>query len=602
MRALFLIACVPALAQIDGPRLGLIAHGAQVRPILGVKGAATLGDALAPGRDLAVIAAALHYALASDASTGEVLLISERAVALVDAALFPDRIAMSPGGSAAALWFAGPAHFQIVTGLPANPSTRTVDASFLGEVKEFAVSDEGRIAGAWDAGAYIFSKEGSPAPLPVDDTITALAFFPHRSGLAIATPNRLLSLVDPDGNPVITTLYEFTGNAAGISVSSDYRRAVLAASDGLLYSIDLSSQSAAIVDCDCAPDSIAATGDSLFQLAGNPAKMFDASSNRVFSIPAAAAPDPLSITTATFSIFTGQAFTGTLAATGGTPPYAWSALSGKLPTGLQLAADGTITGTATGEVFAPPVIAVTDSTGARATRSITFLAFTASAPPISIEMPSTAGFAQAVTVSVRMASPFAGDVNGTLTLAFKSSAGADDPAIQFSTGGRSVSFTIPAGSTQATIAGKNDLTISTGTLAGAITLTATVTSPADAAPPPATATITSAATAPAIDSVTLSQTSGGLTVVVTGYTPTREISSGAFSFTAGGNATLAQSTITVPLAPAFSAWFGSAASAPFGGAFTLTVPFIVQGNASNVVRVAVNLTNGPGVSSVVSSK
>jgi hypothetical protein len=105
-----------------------------------------------------------------------------------------------------------------------------------------------------------------------------------------------------------------------------------------------------------------------------------------------------------------------------------------------------------------------------------------------------------------------------------------------------------------------------------------------------------------IDSVTLSHGSSALTVVVTGYTPTREISSGAFSFTAGANASLAQPTITVPLGTAFTQWFGNSASAQFGGQFTLTVPFNVQGNANNVVRVAVDLSNAIGLSSVVTSK
>jgi hypothetical protein len=98
--------------------------------------------------------------------------------------------------------------------------------------------------------------------------------------------------------------------------------------------------------------------------------------------------------------------------------------------------------------------------------------------------------AQQTSVGIHISSAFPGDVSGTLTLAFKASGGnVDDPMVQFATGGRSVSFTIPANSTQAQFAGKANAVISGGTLAGAMTLTATVTSPSDLPPPPATATV-----------------------------------------------------------------------------------------------------------------
>lgn len=57
---------------------------------------------------------------------------------------------------------------------------------------------------------------------------------------------------------------------------------------------------------------------------------------------------PLSITTTSLTSGTiGVPYTGSLAASGGVPPYTWSITSGTLPAGLTLAGNGVITGTPT---------------------------------------------------------------------------------------------------------------------------------------------------------------------------------------------------------------------------------------------------------------
>src|SRR5439155_928519 len=74
---------------------------------------------------------------------------------------------------------------------------------------------------------------------------------------------------------------------------------------------------------------------------------------------------PLSITTS--SLPSGQvqvSYSATLQATGGTPPYAWSVLSGQLPTNLALSpSSGTISGTPTVAGLFSFVIQVSDSAG-----------------------------------------------------------------------------------------------------------------------------------------------------------------------------------------------------------------------------------------------
>ena len=58
---------------------------------------------------------------------------------------------------------------------------------------------------------------------------------------------------------------------------------------------------------------------------------------------------------------TGVAYSGSVVASGGTAPYAWSVVSGALPAGLSLSSSGAITGTPTGAAHAAFTVQVTDS-------------------------------------------------------------------------------------------------------------------------------------------------------------------------------------------------------------------------------------------------
>ena len=104
-----------------------------------------------------------------------------------------------------------------------------------------------------------------------------------------------------------------------------------------------------------------------------------------------------------------------------------------------------------------------------------------------------------------------------------------------------------------------------------------------------------------ITSVALQQVTGGLSVVVTGYSNTREVSSGSFTFTASSGNTLSQTQFTVALTSAYAAWFSSTASNPTGGQFKLTVPFSVTGSTAAITKVSVTLTNAKGASAAASS-
>ncbi|HYP08848.1 MAG TPA: putative Ig domain-containing protein [Bryobacteraceae bacterium] len=85
------------------------------------------------------------------------------------------------------------------------------------------------------------------------------------------------------------------------------------------------------------------------------------------------------ITTSSLSGGTvGQPYSASLAAGGGTPPYAWAVSAGSLPAGLTLASNGAITGTPTTAGASSFTARVTDAANQSATRD---LQITITAPP-----------------------------------------------------------------------------------------------------------------------------------------------------------------------------------------------------------------------------
>jgi hypothetical protein len=304
---------------------------------------------------------------------------------------------------------------------------------------------------------------------------------------------------------------------------------------------------------------------------------------------------PLTITTTSLPGGSlNKPYSQTLVATGGTQPItSWTITSGNLPTGLTLnPSTGVISGTPTVAGSSSFTVQATDSARGTVSKSLTLTVI--SPQPVSIVIPASAGSGQQPGIGVSVPTPATSDINGTLTLAFVSSVGGTDNMVRFApSGSTSITFTIPQGSTTAPNA-----TVITGTVAGTITLTASV-----VGNPDVIQTIVIAPAVPVISSVLLQQVTGGLNVVVTGYSNTREVSSGSFTFTVSSGNTLSQATIAVPLTAAYATWFGNSSSNATGGQFKLTVPFsVTQGSAIAVTKVTVTLTNVQGVSAAVSSQ
>jgi hypothetical protein len=542
--AVFLLGAAASFGQIAGPQLGWLTENGQIRPILGLPGAAAIGSAIGVGHNLGMMAVSPRqdYVLAADADSGvAVVIVPGLSVSPIPGAAFgASRITMSPRGSAAALWFDANCHFEIVSGLPDAPVVREIDTTFLGAPVAMAVSDDGALlAGAWESGVYTFGPDGAVNRVSPEGDVDALAFYAGRSDLVLATAMQILSVV----NGTVSVVYQQAdapprrrvrgvSASADIATSFDNRWIVRASRTGTILTIDSTTGAPMIQDCGCAPEGVFGLGGSVFRLTSRDVKIVDTAAGSIFAVPPSAGP-----------------------------------------------------GTATAQAVTAAISQI---------------------PPLTIGgLPTSPGYKQQPGITVTLAAPYTTALTGTLTLGFSSSVGGDDQMIQFanSAGGRTATFAIAAGSTQASFSGSSSIPVQTGTVAGTITLTITSVTSAgtDVTPSPQQmATITTNPTVPFIQTVVFSQTSGGLTVKVNGFSSSRDMVSGLFHFAPASNASIPQSDVTVPLSSPFTTWYQNTASNQFGSQFSLTVPFSVQGNPSEIVAVTVTLTSSKGASNPAS--
>ena len=295
----------------------------------------------------------------------------------------------------------------------------------------------------------------------------------------------------------------------------------------------------------------------------------------------------------------GQPYSQTLSAQGGAPPYSWSAAG--LPSGLSIdPATGTISGTSTAAGTFSVTVTVTDSSSNTAVNLFSLSMPLPPAPSISIgSIPASSSPASQVPVQVTIPQPYsAGAITGQITLSFTpATSGAKDPSIQFASGGTSATFTIAAGQTSAVFSVPAEA-FATGTLAGTLTLSASAQAfGVDITPTPAPSQATTiAAAAPAVTAAQLSSSGQTITILVSGFSTTDQVTQAVFNFTATGNNQLQTAQFTVPVTTPFSTWYSSAAAAGFGSQFLYSQTFTVQGDATVVALKSVTLTNQTGSS------
>jgi hypothetical protein len=326
-----------------------------------------------------------------------------------------------------------------------------------------------------------------------------------------------------------------------------------------------------------------------------------ATATQAFTIAVTAA---LTITTATLPDGTvGTAYNQTLAAAGGSGSLAWSISTGALPGGITLSSGGSLSGTPSAPGTFTFTVGVTGA-GQSASKAFTITVGVPAGPPATITgLPPIATPATQPPLGITIPSAYPLAITGTVTLTFApDSPSPDGGEVVFTTGGRTVSFTVPANSTQAVFSGATP-GVQTGTVSGTITLTLTLTAAGiDVTPSSVTPTkLTIAKSAPVIKSATVTRTTGGFNLVVVGYATSREMVTATVGFTAAAGVTLSSSSAPVSLATVFTTWYQSTASAAYGSNFLLTMPFTFSGSTVPLTSVSVVLTNAVGSSTSASA-
>jgi hypothetical protein len=290
----------------------------------------------------------------------------------------------------------------------------------------------------------------------------------------------------------------------------------------------------------------------------------------------------------------------------GATPYTWSLAPGSnpLPSGLSLdSATGIISGTPTEAGTFTITLQVTDNQKLSDTSpSLTLTVDLPAAPTVDFSgLPNPATPKQQVKWQFALKGSYPLPITVQLDLAFTpASSLPDDPSIQFSTNGRTTTFTINPGDPLPVIM------FQTGTVAGSITITATLSTQITIdskattqiiSPNPAPSyAIGVPSLKPTITNVTASRTSDGFDVIVVGFATPRQVATANFQFGAGSGASLQTTQLSVPVQSLFDAWYQDASSAQWGSQFTYTQHFQIQGTSTAVTSVTVTLGNAVGTS------
>jgi len=236
----------------------------------------------------------------------------------------------------------------------------------------------------------------------------------------------------------------------------------------------------------------------------------------------------------------------------------------------------------------------------------------AALPAYQFQGPSgTQAPAQQPSIGLTLSAPYPLALQGVLTLTFTSAVFTNDPSIQFATGGRTVTFTIPANSTQAVFTGgATSMPMQTGTTAGTISITPSFATQngfdlTPSSPTSLTLTIASSAAQLTSESVT-SETLTSFTVLLGGYTTTHGLTQLNIQINPKPGDNFSTTNLTINVSSASSAWFQSTAAQSFGGAFLIAIPFVLSSGSSTsdlvhmLQSLTITATNSVGVSSSIS--
>ena len=210
------------------------------------------------------------------------------------------------------------------------------------------------------------------------------------------------------------------------------------------------------------------------------------------------------------------------------------------------------------------------------------------AATISFDNPNPVSGAQ-VQASIQLASAPQSGATGTLTLSFQPSVQGvtDDPAITFLTGNpRVTAVQINSGDATVHFGSANQAAFQTGTTAGVITFTLTLTNTVAQ-----TRTITVAPAMIGLDLSTVTRLVNALNVSISGFDNTYSASQLSFTFYDKTGKAVQPGAIDVNAAVTFQQYFKTTTA---GGSFSLLAQFPIFGDATQITGADVSIANSVG--------
>ena len=247
---------------VTEPVLGLLFDaGAQtVRTLMGIPAASQVGGTL-DGTPLSAvaIASAQGYALALENGTGATSLISQSGrQPLAGVRAGAQLVAVSPLGTAAAVYYGDTGKASILTGLPDAPQTLR-EITLDGAPSAMAVSDDGATLAAAisltanEATVFSYSTGGAGQALLSDQRFPSLEFVPGSTSLVMATQAAVYLYRSNQGLQLLTDQRDGLANVVGAAASGDGTRVFISTQSGQVAVHDLAASTQTLLTCSCQP-------------------------------------------------------------------------------------------------------------------------------------------------------------------------------------------------------------------------------------------------------------------------------------------------------------------------------------------------------------
>jgi len=276
--------------QVRGPVMGFVVdareHG--IRPVLGVPGAAVVGPQLDAAKQIDAVAPSPlgNYVLVwvGESRRPALWLPAGELRALDGVTPGADSVALSPEGSAAVFYRAGDSRLEVVSGLPDQQGTHSIDLALLpGGITALAVSDDGALALVAEAGgaAVVLGAAGELNRYYFERPVSAMAFAPRTHDAVVAAGAEAVLLRGVEQPTARTSLtVSALGTVTAAAIAGDGRVFLAAAGSRKLATV-VPGETPAIVECDCVPEGLFRMNDTsnyrLSGYAGGTMRVLDAS-------------------------------------------------------------------------------------------------------------------------------------------------------------------------------------------------------------------------------------------------------------------------------------------------------------------------------------